>query len=159
VPRFAKIRQIPPDLDQEIWGVLVASRSANIAPGFLHSGLRSHVLLAACGANELAMEVDGRGFFTQALLEVLTTVGAERITYAGLLRRIRKLHGSVWNLSVIEYDCLTCIPSQNPQCEGYNQNRILFESEAPDQNHISYDVRGDEKQYVEDYASYIISAN
>jgi len=108
VPRFAEIPRIFRDLDRPIWLDLASSRSANVAPGFLHTGLSSHVLLAACGASELASEVDGRGLFTTALLEVLTTMGAGRITYADLLRKIN-------------------IRGQNPQCEGNNRDRIFFQ--------------------------------
>jgi len=76
---------IPADLDREIWGT---SRGMHIPPGFLHCGLRSHILLAACGENELAREKNGRGVFTQTLLDVLNTVGADKITYAELVKQM-----------------------------------------------------------------------
>jgi hypothetical protein len=63
----------------------------DIAPGFLHGGLRSHVLLAACGAKEKAKEEQGQGVFTRALLEILRTVSANTVTYTDLLRRIHAL--------------------------------------------------------------------
>jgi hypothetical protein len=94
VPRLANIPKILPDVDRNIWGAPAASRSASVAPGFLRAGLNSHVLLAACGARELAMEVQGRGVFTKAFLEVLTTVGAGSLTYAGVLLQIQPLGGS-----------------------------------------------------------------
>jgi hypothetical protein len=37
------------------------------------------------------MEEMGRGAFTKALLEVLTTIGADKITYSDLLGRIHAL--------------------------------------------------------------------
>jgi hypothetical protein len=64
-----------------------------VAPGFLRSGLNSHVLLAACGAKEKAREEMGRGVFTKAFLEVLTNIGADKITYSDLLERMPALPG------------------------------------------------------------------
>jgi Caspase domain len=74
---------VPTDLDIDIW--------KNALVGFQHHGLRSHVLLAACGAKELAFEQEGRGAFTSALLELLRTICAQNITYANLLQRLPTL--------------------------------------------------------------------
>lgn len=82
---------LPAGLDQHIWDKSSEDRSTDIAPGFLYGGLRSHVLLAACGAKEKAKEEDGRGVFTKAFLEVLRTVAADTVTYADLIRRIHAL--------------------------------------------------------------------
>ena len=82
---------IPADLDQNIWGTSDGSRGMHIPPGFLHCGFRSHILLAACGAKEKAKEENGRGFFTKAFLDVLKTVGADKITYTELVKRIHAL--------------------------------------------------------------------
>ena len=82
---------VPPDLDQEIWGSYTGTRGTAIHPGFLHHGLQSHVLLAACGAEEMAREQGGRGTFTKALLDTLVTVGPDKITYAHLIQRIPSL--------------------------------------------------------------------
>ena len=64
-----------------------------IAPGFLQTGLRSHVLLAACGADETAKEdrTIMRGDFTKAFLETLRTIGADKVTYTDLIQRIPQL--------------------------------------------------------------------
>jgi hypothetical protein len=72
-------------------GILGLDRGSHVRPGFLHTGLRSHVLLAACGAKEQAKEVEGRGIFTKALLQVLSSVSADTITYTDLLQRIYEL--------------------------------------------------------------------
>jgi hypothetical protein len=85
---------IPEGLDQEILDKMdgdQANRATTILPGFLHSGLRSHVLLAACGAREKAKEEQGRGIFTKALLDMLYTVSADTITYTDVLLRIHAL--------------------------------------------------------------------
>jgi hypothetical protein len=58
---------------------------------FTHGGLRSHVLLAACGSEESAIEQMSRGLFTQRLLETLTTVKIDNLTYAGLLQLMPRL--------------------------------------------------------------------
>ncbi|KAH9914990.1 uncharacterized protein B0H18DRAFT_1043597 [Fomitopsis serialis] len=120
-------RTLPDGLDSSILSLHGGTRHAEIAPGFLRRGLRSHVLLAACGSKELAMEQQERGIFTVALLRTLSTVGAHRVTYRDLLRQMYAL------------------PGQNPQCEGYFQDRILFNSKlsASRPLHIvSRDTRG-----------------
>jgi len=80
--------KIPSNLDKDIWG---GTRGTSIAPGFLKSGLRSDVLLSACGADESAKEEDGRGYFTKRLLDTLQAVGADKVTYADLILRIPSL--------------------------------------------------------------------
>jgi hypothetical protein len=82
---------LPARLDQHIWDKSDEDRAMDIAPGFLYGGLRSHVLLAACGAKEKAKEEQGQGVFTKALLEILRTVSADTVTYTDLLRRIHAL--------------------------------------------------------------------
>jgi len=79
---------IRPDLDKDIWG---GSRGTSMASGFLKYGLRSHVLMAACGAEEYAREFEGRGFFTKGLLDALEEVDADKVTYKALIKRIRPL--------------------------------------------------------------------
>jgi len=82
---------IPAELDKNIWGAFGWGRGTNVPPGFLQSGLRSHVLLAACGAKEKAKEEYGRGAFTYAMLNVLRTVSADTVTYTDLLQRMHAL--------------------------------------------------------------------
>jgi hypothetical protein len=88
---------VAPDLDREIWHE-AGSRGTSIGPGFVHSGLRSHVLLAACSARELAMEENKRGVFTKTLLETLRTIGADKVTYKDVLNRIKTLPAFVSSL-------------------------------------------------------------
>jgi hypothetical protein len=106
-------QHIPLDLDQDIWNDFDPPKGFKcgtvVNASFTHSGLRSHVLLAACGSEESAIEQKSRGLFTQGLLETLTTFKIDKLTYAGLLERMQRL------------------PSrQNPQCEGVNQDRVIF---------------------------------
>ena len=61
------------------------SRAA-LGPG--SSGLASHVLLAACSSGGTANELDGRGQFTQALLQALRCTSTQKITYRELMKRV-----------------------------------------------------------------------
>jgi hypothetical protein len=67
------------------------TRGTFVAHGFAHQGLRSHVLLAACGSEELAYETEGSGDFTAALLKTLKQYGAEKTTYKGCIHRFPTL--------------------------------------------------------------------
>ncbi|KIJ46649.1 hypothetical protein M422DRAFT_778362 [Sphaerobolus stellatus SS14] len=93
-----------PDIDEDGSD---AYRAMSHCSEFYDKGTRSHMLLAACSKDELAREENGRGNFTRALLNLLRTSNVRDLTYACLLRRIE-------------------IKLQNPQCEGYNRNRTLF---------------------------------
>jgi hypothetical protein len=53
--------------------------------------MRSHVLLAACGAHELAYENNNEGAFTSALLQLLKVTGVGSITYAEIIDRLEDL--------------------------------------------------------------------
>jgi Caspase domain len=88
LPRVRGVKmpvKISPELDMDIW---VGKRGTSIAPGFLKSGLRSHVLLSACGADESAKEENDGGYFTKRLLATLEAAGADKVTYADLIQRI-----------------------------------------------------------------------
>ncbi|QRV91999.1 ICE-like protease (caspase) p20 domain protein [Ceratobasidium sp. AG-Ba] len=107
-------RDLPPlslRTDREIvhWPAS-SSRTSVIPTGFAHRASRSHVLLAACGSGEVAWERNGQGEFTRALLSVLKDADLSCLTYTELM------HG------------LPSIVHQNPQCEGFNRNRVLFNS-------------------------------
>ncbi|KAH7921890.1 hypothetical protein BV22DRAFT_1131900 [Leucogyrophana mollusca] len=129
--RGIEIKEAPADdLDQDIWGAVEAKNDRAIAPatGFAQSGLLSHVLLAACGADELAREENKQGVFTSALIEALK-FGAHKLTYAELLQRLPPLS------------------TQNPQCEGANQNRILFNAKVAGQRAVLYKIRKEGDHY------------
>jgi hypothetical protein len=84
---------MPSDLDPPIFSdaQFQESRDASIVPGFVHRGMKSHILLAACGAEERAYEDQGKGVFTAALLKLLYEVGTQNVTYANLLQRLPRL--------------------------------------------------------------------
>ena len=79
---------IPSDLDQDIWSSFETSRDVErgtvVHSGFARNGLRSHVLLAACGAEGIAYERAGRGLFTVELLKVFEEIGIDKLSYASL---------------------------------------------------------------------------
>ena len=88
---------IPSNLDQDIINSESSDglgRGAKFHPGFARSGLRSHVLLAACHSGETAFERTGRGLFTEALLKTLKLFGIGKLKYNTLLDQMQPLgHG------------------------------------------------------------------
>jgi hypothetical protein len=79
------------DIDADILPKYGDTRNLAVAKGFAHQELRSHVLLAACGSEELAYETEGVGDFTAALLKTLKQYGADRTTYKGCMYRLPTL--------------------------------------------------------------------
>lgn len=62
-------------------------------PLFANTGLRSHVVLAACNSDESAYEdrFTREGRFTSAFLRVLEVSGTDTMTYSELVRRLDTL--------------------------------------------------------------------
>ncbi|KAJ2926774.1 hypothetical protein H1R20_g10309, partial [Candolleomyces eurysporus] len=139
---------VPDDLDAHIWKANPepeseptansATRGLVSARGFAVRGMKSHILLAACSANEDAREdfkaaggeaPIARGRFTTALLELFETVHPNQITYAEVLTKILPIDG------------------QNPQCEGFHNDRILFDAKVGPPTRKAYEVRF-EDQYI-----------
>ncbi|KAF8815985.1 hypothetical protein BYT27DRAFT_7209205 [Phlegmacium glaucopus] len=112
-PRSVTTTQpIPADLDADIWSTARAA-SESIPAGFVHKFMASHVLLAACQQEQLAQETTSDegytcGFFTNSLIKRLQKTTLHRTTYSEL------------------FDLLPQMVNQNPHCEGFNKNRILF---------------------------------
>ncbi|KAJ2921480.1 hypothetical protein H1R20_g15619, partial [Candolleomyces eurysporus] len=133
---------VPDDLDEHICKENLppnataeyGTRGLSSAKGFAMKDMNSHILLAACSANELAREdnhaKEAHGRFTTALLELLRSVPLDQITYANFLSRMPRIDG------------------QNPQCEGYHRNRILFDSKVrpPTSRHNIYEVKLENKK-------------
>ncbi|KAG7440927.1 uncharacterized protein BT62DRAFT_909410 [Guyanagaster necrorhizus] len=99
------------------------SRSSSTAQGFERTGLSSHMLLSACKQGQEAREADGHGAFTSALLSLLKKSGVDKLTYKDVITHLPDL------------------PAQNPQCEGVNQFRRLFNSKVASPQHKLYDIR------------------
>ncbi|KAF8970602.1 hypothetical protein BDZ97DRAFT_1790076 [Flammula alnicola] len=113
------------DLDQEILES-VAFRIPNNSPRYLYYGLRSHILISACGSDETARERYGRGKFTTAFIKLLRTIPLDKLRYSDILTYI------------------DVIPGQNPQCEGINQHRYLFDGKVAPPSPASFICRYDE---------------
>ncbi|PPQ85555.1 hypothetical protein CVT25_006725 [Psilocybe cyanescens] len=92
-----------PDIDREI------SQGSKIGR-YSHSGLRSHMLLAACASTEKAHEHRDGGLFSTALLDLFRTVPLDQLRYCDILPRMKH------------------ISQQNPQCKGFNKHRFLFDA-------------------------------
>ncbi|KZV66269.1 hypothetical protein PENSPDRAFT_96886 [Peniophora sp. CONT] len=108
---------------KEIW--VSFERGLVGLPQFANTGLRSHVVLAACSSDESAYEdrFTREGRFTSAFLRVLEVSGTDTMTYSELIRR------------------LDALPSQTPQCEGRDkETRILFDSGLVQRNRPYYGV-------------------
>lgn len=84
------MKDVPFHLDSDI---LAGPRGGRISKGFLQKGLRSHVLMAACGQAQQAVDdrIHKRGVFTHALVTALRTIGADRLTYTEVLQRMERL--------------------------------------------------------------------
>ncbi|VDC07258.1 unnamed protein product [Peniophora sp. CBMAI 1063] len=121
---------IPPGLDEEIWGKVVQERATDVPRGFAKSGIRSHVLLAACREGERAREVNKCGVFTQELLIALRKCRTSTVTYEELMGILSKL------------------PDQNPQCEGYHTDRVLFTAIAPTRGRMVHRVSYHDGSYT-----------
>ena len=81
--------QLEGSLDQEIWSKNRTCR-----------GLRSHVLLSACGSSGQAWESNGRGDFTVALLNLLEKSKIDDLRYRDIIMRININSRYVYKLSV-----------------------------------------------------------
>ena len=66
-------------------------RGIKIQSGFARKSYRSHVLLAACHSEDLAVERTSRGLFTDALLKTLKHIGIDKLKYTTLLDRMPPL--------------------------------------------------------------------
>lgn len=121
---------IPKDLDLPIWQKDSATRGARVPVGFVNKGVRSHILLAACSADELAKEEKGHGCFTSAFLALLKNAGAEQLTYVETLDKMEQIAG------------------QNPQCEGAYRDRIFFDAKAPTPGRACYNVTFENSAYI-----------
>ncbi|PVF91812.1 hypothetical protein CPB86DRAFT_279897 [Serendipita vermifera] len=118
---------IPEDLDQDILKIYRTTEAPKESE--FHENA-SHVLLAACAPEQMAMEIGDRGVFTQALLCTLKAIGFQNLTYDILIRR------------------LPLLPSQNPRCEGKNRDRYLFKTITSPEQEQFYQVTKHDRDYI-----------
>lgn len=95
IARCVNANDLPPlplSVDTDLFPLNSSAHAASmVRAGFSNRALRSHVFLAACGENEVAWEREGRGVFTNALLETLRQFGPDGMTYAGLVQKLPSL--------------------------------------------------------------------
>jgi len=86
--RISNLPPIDPDIDSKI--ISHDSRSGGISQGFSGKFYGSHVLLAACGRDEVAYEDPrkGGGLFTYSLLKTLSSSGVHDLTYTALMHSL-----------------------------------------------------------------------
>ncbi|KAI0315079.1 caspase domain-containing protein [Amylostereum chailletii] len=113
---------ILPTVDEDIFSE-TTPRAWAIAKGYRYAGMASHVLLAACKANQKAHETGKRGQFTLALMDLLRKNRVEELTYEDAIKRLPDL------------------PLQNPQCEGVNKARLLFNGKALTPGRVLYQLK------------------
>ncbi|KAJ7123573.1 caspase domain-containing protein [Mycena epipterygia] len=112
-PRFCgRSVPIPPGIDRAI---LDHANGSDRVFGF-HGDRSSHILLAACAAEERAYEASVKpsgGLFTTALTHELNRLGGRiaTTTYSNFISSVKLSN-----------------PRQTPQCEGHLVNRYLFSS-------------------------------
>ncbi|KAF8875734.1 caspase domain-containing protein [Gymnopilus junonius] len=97
---------------QEVEGKPTEPRRKGTIDHYRPAGLQSHMLIAACGASEQAKEINGHGNFSVALLKLFKTHSPDKLRYCDILTQMDAIQG------------------QNPQCEGKNQHRILFNAKV-----------------------------
>jgi hypothetical protein len=114
------------------WKQVLASATANrdgqaaIPRNFRYNYLSSHVLLAACGQFEQALEVGdseskpGQGRFTTELVKYIYENPVDDVTNQQLIALLPQ-----WS-------------TQHPQCVGHHSHRILFDSETVGTDIASY---------------------
>ncbi|KIK62678.1 hypothetical protein GYMLUDRAFT_72462 [Collybiopsis luxurians FD-317 M1] len=136
--------QIPHTLDQDIWAP--HSRGGEVPDFFRRQGMRSHVLLAACNQEQVAMErkLDNkhRGVFTSALLTALEAElpHLSNVTYRELIKKIQRLDDQ-----------------QDPQCEGFNQDRVIFRNNPPLRVYPRFPVRMENDSIVMENGAALVS--
>ncbi len=64
---------------------------SSIPAAYEKTGLISHVLLAACMRGQFAVEMQGGGAFTTALLSLLGRERYDRLTYQDVIMRLPEL--------------------------------------------------------------------
>lgn len=121
--------------------------AAKIALDELNRGLQSHVLLAGCGHAEKARELGQEGQFSRALFALLAQ-GVD-LTYTELIDRLPPLVQYVSLLvSFLGYSTISLTHSQNPQCEGVNADRVIFDGLKTRPRILLYEIFKEKDVYI-----------
>ncbi|KAK1215771.1 hypothetical protein PQX77_021609 [Marasmius sp. AFHP31] len=115
---------IPASIVEEELASEGEGRDDTPASGAEMMGLRSHILLAACKHGQTAKERGGHGDFSSQLIPLLREDGLDQITYKDIINRLQPLPDN-----------------QNPQCEGVNDGRIIFDGKVAAPRRPLYNIR------------------
>ncbi|TCD70321.1 hypothetical protein EIP91_003950 [Steccherinum ochraceum] len=124
------------DLHASLWrNTSTGSPSQKPIRGFARIGYDSHIVIAACGHGQSAIETKGGGNFTQAFIAAKDSHAIHHKTYAAFMHDLENIMGE----------------GQRPVCVGIRKQRILFNGVpfAPDARYISTDVYGDDTLRVD----------
>lgn len=115
------------DVVAGMWGGAVTSAGE----GFFHADLDTHVLLAASGPRESAMEGNDGGRFTQALIKAAAALPLHQTSYADLISYINSSNSSFDENH-----------HQTPRSFGQHKSRIVFHSLpfVTDERYIAIDA-------------------
>ncbi|KZT29015.1 hypothetical protein NEOLEDRAFT_691298 [Neolentinus lepideus HHB14362 ss-1] len=124
------VKCTPQDLRTSLWKGLSARSGVRAHRDGFYERRSSHILLAACGPREKALEGKEGGRFTHSLLSVKDKVSLHRTTYAQLLGYINTLSRE-----------------QVAVCVGKDKDRILFGGIpfVPDSHFVPVDWDDDSK--------------
>jgi len=82
------------ETDRDIWDC--GSRSAGPHEGYLHRGEWSHMFISACSSSEDAIEHNGHGRLSTALIKLLFNTSPNKLRYRDLLASIEPIPLSVY---------------------------------------------------------------
>ncbi|KDR74399.1 hypothetical protein GALMADRAFT_269297 [Galerina marginata CBS 339.88] len=122
------VRSVPPPSDFRLPGSLDQDIRFSVSTT---SGLQSHVLISACGADGKAREREGRGVFTVAMLEFLE-------------EKDKWLHKVRYCDIVMDLD----LEGQYPHCEGFNRDSYIFTTTSPPLNQYFFPAYGPKNEYI-----------
>jgi hypothetical protein len=137
----AFVGRVMDETDSDIWGddhPPPGRRGPYLRGAFVDRQDDTHVLLAACGRKEDSHGTDEGGWFTTALINALKDPSIHPRSYAEILKHIRATF-SYWYSSFDQVPPDQRPEPQNPQCEGMNRDRVIFQNTAIDRR--SFPVR------------------
>jgi hypothetical protein len=77
------------NLDRDIWDS--GRRATSIPSNLLRGNLGSHILIASCSSSESAIEINGRGSFSNSFLKLLRSVPPDELRYTDILTQMDAL--------------------------------------------------------------------
>ena len=126
------------DTDQELFkssgSDTKGTRGIGIADGFAGTFDASHVLLAACGSDQVAREdsITKQGIFTYCFLKILGDEDINTLTYTSLIHKMNlKMPQSYVFATILLCRLKAALVRQTPHSQGRGANRRLFYKPMP----------------------------